>query len=133
MRDCEFTATPITRELLNPIFQQGRYPYRHPTPVFLIYLSANFEFALFRAFMSVPTRPSTHTSYLRFGVARIPCAKTSARSIAFCVIWVCIRLSSNCPNTAHTFEACRICRTQSNLINSDLTTALWSRNRVASM
>ena len=36
-----------------------------------------------------------HTSYLRFWLARNVRAYTSARSIGFCVIWVCISSSSS--------------------------------------
>ena len=37
---------------------------------------------------------SLRTSFLRFWLARIACAYTSARSIGFCAIWVCISSSS---------------------------------------
>ena len=38
---------------------------------------------------------SLRTSFLRFWLARIACAYTSARSIGFCAIWVCISSSSS--------------------------------------
>jgi len=45
----------------------------------------------------VQTSSPLQTSYLRFWLARNARAYTSARSIGFCVIWVCISSSSSFP------------------------------------